>query len=1230
MTSGVTSSSPIGPRPRTRSEIKKDIGPDDSKKNIASSFENGGGRFDNVKQLDKGKIVQPDVPNVRNRKATLYTQAPWDHPVLDVSAQSETFEDIRFNPPDKPFVEAHSGDIKAGLSMLSAGGGAVIGSIVGSAVPIIGTAIGFVAGAVTGVLVGHLIKKYGRSHSDRRRFQKAIDALEKQGVKFTEREKKRLDDMGPDQWKYLNKRRSEIVDHLKRYSEVQSDASRWAKEVFNQYAILNVAKFGYIQTQMTIRDLSKRASKFGDGYSKAAETLSPQALAQEMLEDIDELGGDAFAITKQAKSERSARRKVDATQAAAKQKWRQLKTKFARVFGEVHVKRFENKYARYIELGTHYSFAKTCYENAKYIAAELGHFIKPHLAQDDDEIRNRVSRLVNKDAVDVALGDLEWTQILDEHGNFRKERIEEFINKAERLQSAKDRENGSEAKPRARPDTLIRRATLPNRLSDYADSSSRDPRDLYDRFVDGAFDLYTECEALLDLPEAAVGAALAKDHLEPDPLARLNAKNLIELAKLGKELKNKAVDSDTARMLLQLEATERGVKAEMDRRNGDIQNAGQDQHNGDIQTTLAPGWSAQLANAPREAVPETLSWSGRIVSLDGAAPRQDVIDIARQAVADAKKLHETLQTVPALSGLTLRDAETIFSSLVSKTPRYAVNDCDVWKMLTADNFARLITILKSGVDAGKTYENLLKSQNLLKHQNLTKGGLSLNDAIECTRLNVSADHVVRIRNNPNQAQYAAWRNKGFTDIEIAAYRESLVIWKNESDRLNPEFPQRRDDSGRRLKLTDRRMHFFKGSGLTRSEANQLLWLDLVPESKTTPSPIELRRRSDSKVHSEKVIGTGSHHAPIKRKVRNADGTIDERVFKELPEFEGNLRPLRAKGLVGSNLGASMINEALEFNAIVHTQLSVRKSRIGISMEMAKGHTALSLQKGEVFLDVPQDESHYDELNQAVEADLEKYGAISEATRKRAFEKYKFTRLRVVGQKLQAAGDFMKDLVDDAGFQRMVAELQIIDFLTDELDRNLLNFLIDVRLGPKGAMAVAVKGIDNDCGFANRLYTPWSIRTPPRVMSRRQADAIKKMYKDRTENGIFSGLRQVVAPSTLYVPVKPDRAFQFQNSRALTAANLKPDRRTGDQVALFDERLALLCHHIDAAEDGDSPMHTDGGPVLTIIDDDEPNKEIKVDLDNNAKDGGAGWGGEKVTEILKNTSSIVANCDVGRP
>ena len=1223
MTSGVTSSNPMGRSPQSGSEIKKDIGPDDSKKNIASSFKNVGGRFDNVKQLDNGKIVQPDVPNVRNRKATLYTQAPWDHPVLDVSAQSETFKDITFSPPEKPFVEAHSGDIKAGLSMLSAGGGALIGSIVGSAVPIVGTAIGFAVGAVTGVLVGHLIKKYGRSHSDRRRFQKAVDALEKQGVKFTEREKKRLDDMGPDQWKYLNKRRSEIVDHLKRYSEVQSDASRWAKEVFNQYAILNVAKFGYIQTQMTIRDLSKRASKFEDGYSKAAETLSPQALAQEMLGDIDELGGDAFAITRQAKSERSARRKVDATQAAAKQKWQQLKSKFARVFGEVHVKRFENKYARYIELGTHYSFAKTCYENAKYIAAELGHFIKPHLAQYDDEIRNRLSRLVNKYAVDVALGDLEWTHILDEHGNFRRERIEEFINKAERLQSAKDRESGSEAKPRVPPDTAIRRATLPNRLSDYADSSSRDPRDLYDRFVDGAVDLYTECEALLDLPEAAVGAVLAKDHLEPDPLARLNAKNLIELAKLGKELKDKAVDCDTARMLLRLEATERGVKAEMDRRNGDIQNAGQDQHNGDIQTTLAPGWSAQLANSSREAVPETLSWSGRIVSLDGAAPRQDVIDIARQTVADAKKLHETLQTVPGLSGLTLRDAETVMFSLVSKTPRYAVNDCDVWKMLTANNFAHLITILKSGVDAGKTYENLLKSQNL------TKGGLSVNDAIECTRLNASADHVIHIRNSPDQTEYAVWRDKGFTDVEIAAYRESLVIWKNESNRLNPQYPQRRDDSGRRLKLTDGKMNFFKGSGLTRSEANQLLWLDLVPESKAAPSPIELRRRSDSKVHSEKVIGTGSHHAPIKRKVRNADGTIDTRVFKELPEFEGNLRPLGTKGLVGSNLGASMINEALGFNAIVHTQLSVRKSRIGISMEMAKGHTALSLQKGEVFLDVPRDEPHYDELNQAVEADLEKYGAISEATRKRAFEKYKFTRLRVVDQKLQAAGDFMKDLVDDADFQRMVTELQIIDFLTDELDRNLLNFLIDVRLGPKGAMAVAVKGIDNDCGFANRLYTPWSIRTPPRVMSRRQADAIKKMYKDRTENGIFSGLRQVVAPSTLHVPVKPDRAFQFQNSRALTAANLKPDR-TGDQVALFDERLALLCHHIDAAGDRDPPLHADGAPILTIIDDDEPNKEIKVDLDNNAKDGGAGWGGDEVTKILKNTSSIVATCDVGRP
>ena len=1219
MTTGVTTSKPSKPRSLSGNEIKQDIGLGDSKEDIASNFKNSSGPSVSFKQLDKGRIVQPNAPNVHNRKATLYTQAPWKRRILDVSAQSETAESIKFRPPEKPFVEANSGWIKT----FTASGGALIGGIVGSAVPIIGTAIGVAAGAVAGRLVGHLIKKYGRSHSDRRRFQKAVAALQKQGVKFTKREKKRLENMRPDQWKHLNKRRSEIVNHLARCSKVRSDPQRWAKELFNQYAVLNVAKYGYIHTQVEISDFNAKAAKFQALGAVGTGGLSPDAMAQEMLENIDGLGGDGFAITRQAKSKRRARRKVDARQAAAKQKWRQLKSEFARAFGEDQVKRFEDKYARYIELGTRYSSAETRFKNAKYLAVQFGKFIEPQLAQYDDKIRDRLSRLANKYAVDVALGDLNWTSVLDKHHNFQRERIAEFINKAERLQRAKDRENGSKGKPRVPPDTLIRQATLPNRLSDYAEISSGDPGDLYDRFVSGAVDLYEECEALLDLPKASVDAALEKDILEPDPLAEINTKNLIELAELGKDLKDKAVDSDTARMLLRLEATERGVKAEMDQRNKDVQNADQDQRNRGIQATLAPGWSAQLANAPEEAVPETLSWSARIVSLDGAAPRQDVIDIARQAAADAKTLHETLQSVPSLSGLTLRDAETTIFSLVSKTQRYAVNDCDVWKTLTANNFADLITILKSGVDAGKTYENLLKGQNLLKD------GLSVNDAIECTRLNVSADRVAHIRNSPDQTEYAVWRGKGFTDIEIAAYRESLVIWENEdtSNPLNPLFPQRRDDSGRRLGLNDGKMDFFKGSGLTRSEANQLLWLDLVPESKVDPSPIELRHRSESKVLSEKIVGTGCHHVPIKREVRNTDGTIDTRVFKELPKFEGNLRPLRTKGLVGSNLGASMINEALEFNAIVHTQLSVRKSRIGVSMELAKGYTADNLINGKVFLEVPRNESHYDELNKAVEADLDEYGAISEATRKLALEKYGFTRLRMVGRELQAAGNFMKDLIHDAGFQRMVAELQIIDFLTDELDRNLMNFLIDVRLGPKGAMAIAVKGIDNDCGFANRLYMPWSIRTTPRVMSRQQADAIKKMYKD--PNGILSGLGQVVAPSTLYVPVKSDRAFQFQNSRALTAANLKPDR-TGNQVALFKKRLDLLHQHIVDAEGGDSPMHADGAPVLTIIDDDEPNKEIKVDLDNNVKDGGAGWGGDEVTKILKNTSSIVATCDAARP
>ena len=181
--------------------------------------------------------------------------------------------------------------------------------------------------------------------------------------------------MQPEHWRYLAKNRRLIIHRLKNSAAPQTDSKRWAKQLVYQFAVLYVAKHGYRKAQLEINWIANRAGslKMKDG---ALYSNSPDQIARHMLIQMSEMGGDAFAVVRQASKDRGARA-VDAFRGKAKYKWWTLAQDFQKAFGSDQLKRFESKHARYLEVGTRYSAARSRFKEAMKLRGEFRQHIKP-------------------------------------------------------------------------------------------------------------------------------------------------------------------------------------------------------------------------------------------------------------------------------------------------------------------------------------------------------------------------------------------------------------------------------------------------------------------------------------------------------------------------------------------------------------------------------------------------------------------------------------------------------------------------------------------------------------------------------------------------------------------------------------------------------------------------------------------------------------------------------------
>ena len=253
----------------------------------------------------------------------------------------------------------------------------------------------------------------------------------------------------------------------------------------------------------------------------------------------------------------------------------------------------------------------------------------------------------------------------------------------------------------------------------------------------------------------------------------------------------------------------------------------------------------------------------------------------------------------------------------------------------------------------------------------------------------------------------------------------------------------------------------------------------------------------------------------------------------------------------------------------------------------------------------------------MDQDIKKYGAITQKTRDYAKTAHDFNHIRIKNGQLEARGNFSKDVLKHPEFRKGVTDLQIVDYLTDELDRHTANYLVDVRLGAGGVEVHGVTGIDNDGGFSAINYRQNSIRAIPRVMSRRQIDQIKALYENRNKpNGILSQLKGVVKDCPVNEQSSdhrnPSNMHDNGNHRGYTAHVFKPNTYLqADQVKKFELRLGYL---YDVAMQSDRYLTKNGKPLIDNVD---RRPVIKIIKDN---DENSGWAEDEIAKQLNSTAS----------
>ncbi|MEM6549240.1 MAG: hypothetical protein AAF713_16045 [Pseudomonadota bacterium] len=1073
--------------------------------------------------------------------------------VLDLNLETRqvSISDVKVERPSTEFDPKHVRGVCAILCGGAVGGGLAYGGVVVGSIVLgasVGGPVGAVVGGVVGLLLGgflvdKLVQKFTRQ-TKHFAMDQAMQALELQDIKLSQKQADRLSGITNQQWSNL----LDYVDDAAKNAACSGHDKVWVRSTYIQSLILAAAKGGFEEAAKEVKALSSIVE-----IAKGADVqdLAKQQVCGRLSSRVEARGGqklicDALAGKPRNVEEklRAAMATIDARRADFDDYEQKIANKYDKDVGQKFglIFRWQRHEGKDLTQSMNKMFqdARAC-EDA---FAEIAN----HFSSLDDNAKEEAARSVLKIyAGAIACGQLVRSHVMDDDGRLKEEIVNELVRVAYDDQRSRAF-FGKAALPEMPLDDLRASTGLLYKLRDLDKTAGDGRTDLARRFVQQTPDLFAQCKivAAMDLLELA--KELAPPGVDADERLLERALVLHQIAKQCTQLEGDGIDEREARILLRLQMDVGDAEPELERTGSDKSLS--------RSNDPSPPSAEAAAHAHR-----LVAWTDEITAaLQQEPDLQNVSgDYVLGMVAD---IHQSV-----VDGAADQAAGAGFDEMMKSR---------IVQTLTEDDCARFKELIRANVSTIRVMHAMEAPAILVMDEDAQK----LRTAISCVALGVDARDLESLDQIPQQELHH-WMAAGFTFPEILAYRNNVtprIIIERDGQPAEDRSPISPDSELFEI------LKSFKGSNLRASEVIQYIEMDLYTPELRAAKP---RQRRDSIVESDVKLGSGNWNT-VRERVIKGPGGRDIRVFKPAAFDRQTTSAFEARAL-GANIASGLVDEALGFDVLAKSEIAFREDQIGVTMPRVEGHTAKELLNGEAFLPIPNN-TRYGGLVALVEKDRRELGAISPKTRKFARKEFGFEILRIRNGQLEACGTFLTtngrrwNFAEDATFREKAIELQIVDFLNDELDRHPGNFMLKVVLGENGPEVIDVKGIDNDSGYSAISYVPQTDRTLPRVMSRRMVESIVEAYHAKEKgDGQLSQIKFFARDSywnNRYAKVDP-KVLPLTAQSELVKRGLM---RSGDQSKRFDARLDVLYRHVTSQNHDE--ILTDNVARLKIIEDNE--------------------------------------------
>jgi len=893
-----------------------------------------------------------------------------------------TIDKISFSRPTSArlYRNKTSSKFAAGELGVVAGGGSaavatgLIGAAAGSVVPIIGTAIGAVVGGLFGIIAGRAVSAIAYRHSREKVFDKALKELALQGVRFTADQQAKLQNVTQAQWDEALKKCEEFVGAMQRLPG--NRYTHELKRLYMQGAILAASK-GFMDKYVAGHDAYLKTIQ--KPQNRKNEDLANSIIHQQ-LDFIQKHGGNKVIADHRLWRRYDARKDPIKQQSQAwDRQVAHVKTKLGDEAGEIfHASRLQN-IAKGDEPYEKDVIDGYCDECLTYKKA-LDDALREQEGRFDADVNAAIQKLAKRYYHGAVARDIAQDDLFDRHGNLDKRTRMELLERAHALQAAKV----GRTKPVPDPDRLKRRAALPYDVAAMRDGfpPGTPLRRIAFAFFDRSTNIAADCAMLAGMSRGDLIAAIrVKGDADDVEIGRV-ADRLQALARLGLDLPDD-IAPGTAQMLLRHEAAHRNVEDLL----------------GNLDDSLDPG-----PKPPESAA----GWAGFATDKPAAKPPQHAIEWAAKAAAMAKDLAKSMENDDRFAHIDRGQIDRMCFAMARRVPRVDDDGAEAQAIarLSANDFAGLKQVIA---------ENAGVEDAMIA---LAEGCETVEEAIGCALLGVEAAELDGLPQAMGDS-YQTWTDAGFSRPEIAAYRHVKLV----------EHGRRaRDGAVRKMGPDSARLQSFKGSGLKASQVDA--YFDMgIRSYRDAPA----RHRRDDIVLSVKFLGEGSFNEVESRRLKVKGGTED-RVFKPASFKNSRMQRDDEARCFKANLGATVVNRKLGFQAVADTEVSFGRDGIGLSMEHVRGHTLSQLKHGEAYLAVP-DSAHYRELNARVADDRSKTGAISDETRRFAKQRFGFDHVRWKDGGLEACARWGDDVAKNPSFRRRATDLQICLLYTSPSPRD---------------------------------------------------------------------------------------------------------------------------------------------------------------------------------------------------